>query len=91
MAVTEDTFDITRGCRVSDLYIGIPHQLPPRLWDATKHPPEEGDEHEDAYVKGDHDWHACIPLLTAITWAGHQSAKVQALATSVVREIEGGE
>lgn len=87
MAVTEDTIDVARNCRVADLYIGIPHQLPPRVWDATKFPPE-GD---DAYVRGDHDWHACLPLLTALTWTGHQWAKVQSLAESTVRDIEGGE
>jgi hypothetical protein len=87
MAVTEDTFDVARGCRVADLYIGIPHQLPPRLWDATRHPPEEG----DAYVRGDHDWHACLSLVNALKWKGHQWAKVQALAERTIREIDGGE
>lgn len=91
MTVTDDTFDIARGCKVSDLYIGIPNQSPPRLWDATQHPPEKSADHEDSYVKGDHDWHACVPLLSALTWSGHQSPRVQALARCVIREIEGGE
>lgn len=88
MTVTEDTIDITRNCRVAELYVGIPHQLPPRLWDATKFPPDA--DSDDAYVLGDHDWRACIPLLTAVTWTGHQWAKVQALAERTIREIEGG-
>ena len=89
MRVTDDTIDIARNCRVADLYIGIPHQRPPALWDATKFPPDP--EADDAYVLGDHDWHACLPILNALTWKGHQWGEVQALAEKTIREIEGGE
>jgi hypothetical protein len=75
------------GCQISDLYISVPHQMPPRLWDATRHPPE-GD---DQYVAGDHDWHNVVALEAAAAYTGHQSAKVQALAKSVLATINGGE
>jgi hypothetical protein len=73
------------GCKLSDLYISVPHQLPPRLWDASKHPPDP--EREDAYVAGDHDWNNVVQLLDGPTYTGHQQAKVQALAERVLNEI----
>lgn len=86
--ITENTIDIVRGCKVGDLYISVPHQMPPRLWDATKFPPDE--ESGDNYVAGDHDWHLVVPLLMGTTYTGHQWVKVQALAKQTLREIEEG-
>jgi len=76
------------GCKISDLYISVPHQLPPKLWDAGKHPPDP--ERGDTYVSGDHDWNMVVPLLDGPDYTGHQSANVQALAERVLREIRGG-
>jgi hypothetical protein len=73
------------GCTMSDLYISVPHQLPPQLWDATKHPPEQDDD--DQYVKGDHDWNMVVPLLDGPSYKGHQWVKVQSLAERVLKEI----
>ena len=76
------------GCKMSDLYISVPHQMPPRLWDASKHPPEPDDD--DHFVKGDHDWHMVVALLDGPAWKGHQWVTVQSLAERVLREIRGG-
>jgi hypothetical protein len=72
---------------MSDLYISVPHQMPPRLWDATKHPPEA--DSDDQYVAGDHDWHGVVQLADGPSYTGHQQAKVRALSLRVLSEIGG--
>lgn len=76
------------GCKLSDLYISVPHQLPPNLWNASRHPPDE--DSGDTCVLGDHDWHGVVPLLDGPDYSGHQALKVQCLAERVLREIRGG-
>jgi hypothetical protein len=76
---------------IASTYIGVPHQLPPRLIDCRHAPPDLDAELPDAYVRGDHDFHTCIPVEAAATYVGHQAAAVRYLAKTFFAELEGGE
>lgn len=67
-------------------YIVIPHRLPPFVRSAFHHPPVEDEDFEDQYVAGDHDAHACVPLLEAWRYSGHQSLKVHSLCEKHLTE-----
>ena len=76
---------------VSSTYIGVPHQLPPKLIDCRYAPPDLESDLPDAYVRGDHDFHACIPVESAADYQGHQAAAVRYLAKQFFAGLEGGE
>jgi len=42
-------------------------------------------------VRGDHDFHTCIPVESAARYAGHQAAAVRYLAKQFFAGLEGGE
>lgn len=67
---------------IGTLYIGIPHQLPPKVIDADINPPDEEDG--DRYVKGDHDFHGCISLADGLAYEGHQAIAVRRAARKEV-------
>lgn len=68
------------GQHLTTQYICVPHQLPPKLMDSAWSPPETDGEMQDQYVAGDHDCHAVMHLIDGLTYQGHQSLKVRALA-----------
>ena len=74
-----------RGCELEQVYVCIPHQLPAFIRDAADYPPVEEDG--DHSIRGDHDWHGCVSVESALTWRGHQWAKVQTLAERLVFEL----
>jgi hypothetical protein len=68
-------------------YVGIPHQLPPKLMDRGLNPPDTEGEMPDQYVAGDHDFHGCIPVIDGLTYKGHQAAKVRSLTLRHLRGV----
>ena len=67
---------------INDLYVCIPHQLPPRIKSSVFEPPEEGDR----YVLGDHDMRETIPLYAALSYRGHRDVAVHSLAIGRIAE-----
>jgi len=76
---------------IASTYIGVPHQLPPRIIDCRYAPPDRDSDMPDEYVRGDHDFHACIPVESAASYVGHQSAAVRYLAKQFFAGLQGGE
>lgn len=75
------------GKYVATQYICVPHQLPPRVVDSGRNPPETDGEMDDHYVAGDHDCHTVMPLIDGLTYNGHQWAKVRALAERELDDV----
>jgi hypothetical protein len=76
---------------IDSTYIGVPHQMPPRIIDCRYAPPDLESDLPDLYVRGDHDFHTCVPVANAASYAGHQWAAVRYLAKKFFAELEGGE
>jgi hypothetical protein len=76
---------------IASTYIGVPHQLPPQIIDCRYAPPVRDSDVPDRYVRGDHDFHTCIPVESAASYVGHQAAAVRYLAKQFFAGLEGGE
>ncbi len=79
------------GKYLATFYIGVPHQLPPKIMDSSLNPPDREGELADQYVRGDHDFHACIPLIDGLTYQGHQAPAVRTLAARHLRGVLGAD
>lgn len=77
------------GRHLTTQYICVPHQLPPSLKDSAWSPPDTERDMPDQYVQGDHDCHAVMRLVDGLTYQGHQSRKVRALAERELQELVG--
>ncbi len=80
---------LAHGCEMSEQFVCVPHQRAAYADDARTSPPDLDGEMADQHVADDHDLHICLDVESALSWSGHQSAKVQAIARKLFSEAIG--